>query len=117
MPDAAGTTLAFPVVQKCGSAQNAWVEPMNADGSEPEHPAPTVKIVAATTDDHDHAEATETTVATDDSSADRTTTTAVDVGEGSGDDGGSSGTVLGVIAIVVAGVSLAVGVAGLAKKR
>lgn len=133
MPDAAGTTLAFPVVQKCGTAQNAWVEPMNADGSEPEHPAPTLEIVAATTDehDHDHAAATETTVAGETVTTEATTETTVAAADGAGDasaiearvtaledeDGGSSSNGLGIVAIVLGGLALIVGVVGLTKKR
>ena len=39
-----GTVLAFPVVQKCGDAEVAWIEPMVEGQPEPEHPAPTVTI-------------------------------------------------------------------------
>jgi uncharacterized protein YcnI len=40
-----GTVLAFPVVQRCGDLEEAWIEPTIA-GEEPEHPAPTVQVVA-----------------------------------------------------------------------
>ncbi len=46
-PETPGT-LVFPVVQKCGDAQNAWIE-IPAAGQDPEsleYPAPTVTIVA-----------------------------------------------------------------------
>lgn len=39
-----GTVLAFPVVQKCGDAEVAWIEPMVEGQPEPEHPAPTITI-------------------------------------------------------------------------
>lgn len=109
MPDTVGATVAFPLVQKCGSVSTAWIEPMNADGSEPEHPAPTVEIVAATADEHDHAGATESTVAP------APETTAV-VATPSEESGGSSNA-LGIVAIIVGGLALIVGVVGLTKKR
>jgi uncharacterized protein YcnI len=55
--DTAGTTLAFPIIQTCVEGENAWNEPANDDGSEPEHPAPTLEVTEATTDAHDHDEA------------------------------------------------------------
>jgi uncharacterized protein YcnI len=43
--------LGFPALQTYSSGEVVrWIEPMNADGSEPELPMPTVALVAATGD-------------------------------------------------------------------
>jgi hypothetical protein len=39
-----GTTVAIPVVQRCGDAETAWIEPVVEGQPEPEHPAPTITI-------------------------------------------------------------------------
>jgi uncharacterized protein YcnI len=52
--DAAGTTLAFPILQTCVEGENAWNQTAVDDGSEPEHPAPTLTVTEATTGAHDH---------------------------------------------------------------
>jgi periplasmic copper chaperone A len=39
-----GTVVAFPVVQKCGDVEVAWIEPTVEGQPEPEHPAPTVTV-------------------------------------------------------------------------
>lgn len=44
LPDEPGRVLVFPTVQRCGDAQEAWLSPPNADGSEPDKPAPTVSL-------------------------------------------------------------------------
>ncbi|WP_161606123.1 YcnI family protein [Microlunatus speluncae] len=51
--DAAGTTLAFPVVQSCVQGETAWIQVAAAgeNGEELEHPAPAIKIVAAEPDE------------------------------------------------------------------
>ncbi len=49
LPDSAGTTLAFPIVQTCEQGETAWIE-VASDGGKPddlEHPAPLVTIMAA----------------------------------------------------------------------
>ncbi len=41
-------SLSFPTVQTYSDGEEvAWIEPIGADGTEPEHPAPTVELVAA----------------------------------------------------------------------
>lgn len=49
-----GTVLAFPVVQRCGDVEVAWIEPVVEGQEEPEHPTPTVTVVepAAEGDEH-----------------------------------------------------------------
>jgi uncharacterized protein DUF1775 len=40
-------SLAFPAIQTYSSGEEvAWIEPIGPDGEEPEHPAPTVELVA-----------------------------------------------------------------------
>jgi uncharacterized protein YcnI len=39
-----GAVLAFPVVQRCGETEVAWIEPTVEGQAEPEHPAPTVTV-------------------------------------------------------------------------
>jgi uncharacterized protein YcnI len=41
-------SLTFPAIQTYSSGEEvAWIEPANPDGSEPEHPAPTVELAPA----------------------------------------------------------------------
>jgi uncharacterized protein YcnI len=47
----AGSVLAFPVVQRCGDAEEAWIEPVVEGEAEPEHPAPTLAVVEAAEDE------------------------------------------------------------------
>jgi uncharacterized protein YcnI len=48
-----GTVLAIPVVQRCGDAELAWIEPIVDGQPEPEHPAPTLTVIEpAEGDDH-----------------------------------------------------------------
>ena len=54
LPDAAGETLAFPVVQTCEQGENPWTETA-AEGQDPEElefPAPLVTITEAEGDGH-----------------------------------------------------------------
>jgi uncharacterized protein YcnI len=40
-------SLSFPAIQTYSSGEEvAWIDPIAADGTEPEHPAPTVELVA-----------------------------------------------------------------------
>lgn len=53
LPDAtAGDTLAFPVLQGCVEGQTEWTETATEGEAEPDHPAPTVTLTAATGDEH-----------------------------------------------------------------
>ena len=54
--DAAGKTLAFPVVQSCEAGETAWTE-IAADGQDPHEldaPAPTVTVTDAAASDGEH---------------------------------------------------------------
>ena len=91
LPDEAGKTLAFPVIQKCEKGQTGWTE-LAAEGQdteELEHPAPTVTITEASGDSAD--------------------TTAPEASEDDGDDGDGlaiAGLVVGALGVAVGGVAL-----------
>ena len=50
VPNAAGKTLYFPSIQKCAKGETDWVEIAAEGQPEPEHPAPSFKVVSATAD-------------------------------------------------------------------
>ncbi len=65
--------IRMPVVQTYDNGQVVnWSEPPNADGSEPEHPAPSVTLSAATSDQASHAGPTATAAPADPPSDDTT---------------------------------------------
>ncbi|HET9422454.1 MAG TPA: YcnI family protein [Nocardioides sp.] len=102
LPDAAGETLAFPVIQQCEKGETAWVE-TPAEGQDPEElerPAPSVTITEATGDEHGAAE----TVTEEEPKAD-----AADDSDDSDDGNGVAiaGLVVGAVGIIVAGTALA----------
>jgi uncharacterized protein YcnI len=119
IPDAAGQTLSFPVIQTCEVGETAWIEQPVAGQPEPAHPAPSIEVTAATGDGHHGAgaagadaasaeqsapaSATETAAAP--TSSAQVATTAAD--SGSGANGVAiAGLVAGVIGIVVGGLAL-----------
>lgn len=53
--DAAGETLAFPVLQECTEGQTDWSTVAEPGEDEPEHPAPVIVVTEATGDGHGHA--------------------------------------------------------------
>ncbi|WP_193614846.1 YcnI family protein [Nocardioides lijunqiniae] len=107
LPDAAGETLVFPVIQTCQQGETAWVE-VPAEGQDPEElerPAPTVTITEATGDAHGGAaeeSAAEGTEAASPASA--------DAEESGGSDAiAYAGLGAGVLGILVGGAALARG--------
>jgi hypothetical protein len=99
LPDAAGETLAFPVIQTCKKGETGWVETPaeGQDAEELEHPAPTVTITEASGDGHgsvaDEGTAPESSPA----------------GSDDGDDGNGlaiAGLVVGAAGLVVGGTAL-----------
>jgi uncharacterized protein YcnI len=48
-----GTVLAFPVVQRCGDLEEAWIEPTVEGEAEPEFPAPTLTVGPALEEEAD----------------------------------------------------------------
>jgi len=94
LPDAAGETLAFPVLQHCRPGETAWVETAEEgqDPEELEHPAPTVTI----TEPGDE------------------TPTAPEVTVNDEDEGSNT---LGILGLVVGTVGVVVGGTALARTR
>jgi len=57
--DAAGETLAFPVLQTCEVGETNWNQVAEEGEEEPESPAPVLVVTEATGDGHGHGAATE----------------------------------------------------------
>jgi periplasmic copper chaperone A len=55
--DAAGETIAFPVLQTCATGETNWSEVGEEGEAEPESPAPTILVTEATGDEHGHGTA------------------------------------------------------------
>lgn len=107
LPEAAGETITFPVVQTCRQGEAAWTE-TPAEGQDPdelERPAPAVTITDAE-EGHDAA-------ATADADPDATSAATEDAApadEADDEDGNGlaiAGLVAGVLGIAVGGVALA----------
>ena len=87
-------SVEFPAVQTYASGEEVrWIEPTPAGGEEPEHPAPALALTAPS----------------DDASAPDNT--------GGDDSNDGDGTTLAVIALVVGGLGLIAGLAGLVMAR
>lgn len=106
--------LPFKVIQGCETGENAWIAEWDGTGEEPESPAPSVEVVAATAaDDDEHSdEATETTVATTGTTIEVAPTTPASAGGSSDSSNG-----LAITGIVVGGLGLVVGGTALARGR
>lgn len=99
LPDAAGESLAFPVVQTCEQGETGWVE-TPAEGQDAdalERPAPTVTITEATGDEHGSAPEA----------------ASVEPADAEDDDSNA----LGITGLVVGGVGVLVGGTALARTR
>jgi len=92
-------TLFFKVIQGCAEGSNDWIEEWDGTGDEPDHPAPSVQVVAASAVDGGDAA---NGAAEDDDAA----TTADDDGDGNGNGLAIAGVVLGAIGTVAGGASL-----------
>lgn len=57
--EAAGETLAFPVLQTCEVGETNWNQIVEEGEEEPESPAPAIVVTEATGDEHGHGTATE----------------------------------------------------------
>ncbi|MGH8993600.1 MAG: YcnI family protein [Acidimicrobiia bacterium] len=96
--------IVFKAVQTYDSGEVVrWIEEAGTGGEEPEFPAPVLSLVAAGEDHHAEAPAEETTGET-------TETTAAEEEQAGAttDGGGNGGNTLAMIAVVVAGLALAV---------
>ncbi|MEV1247926.1 YcnI family protein [Nonomuraea sp. NPDC050022] len=108
--------LAFPTTQTySGGEVVKWADAPKADGSEAEHPAPTLKLTPATASDSHHSgspsAAASAPAASAPASADGMAPSVSKVAAGSSSDGtarllGGAGLVVGVIGIVVAVLAL-----------
>ncbi|GAA1759398.1 YcnI family copper-binding membrane protein [Agromyces humatus] len=97
--DAAGETLAFPVLQTCVEGENDWSEVAEEGEAEPESPAPTIVVTEATDEAGGHG--TAATVSDDHAES------ATDVAATTSDDTvarvlGIGGLVVGTVGIVLA---------------
>ncbi len=105
--DAAGETLAFPVLQSCVEGETNWNELAEEGAAEPETPAPTVVVTEATGPGHGHGAHD----ATDEQSGHAESTAASDAtaSDAAASDSdvvarilGIGGLVVGVIGVVLA---------------
>lgn len=110
LPDAAGETLAFPVVQTCVEGETGWTEtaPEGEDADELELPAPVLTVTEATGDDHHGGDAEESEAAEE--SGDRDAAGATDADDdGAGNGLAIGGLVAGLGGLVLGGAALARG--------
>lgn len=97
-------TVSLPAVQTYADGEKVdWSQPMEPGGEEPEHPAPTLTLPAATEGGDNHAAATTTT-----------TETAAPQSESSND---SAARWLGGIGLLIGAVGAVIGVAALNRAR
>jgi len=52
LPDAAGETIYFPVIQSCETGENAWINIPASEDDEVDSPAPAITITEATESGH-----------------------------------------------------------------
>jgi uncharacterized protein YcnI len=107
--------LTFPTIQTySGGEVVKWADPPKADGSEPEHPAPVLKLVDAATDTagNGHPDMTSATPATTPSAA-----AVNETAPAAASDSDGTARVLGVLGIVVGLIGSGIGVAGLRRSR
>lgn len=109
VPDVAGETMVFPVIQTCEKGETAWVEVAEEGAEEPEHPAPMVVVTAAEEEGgHDADTAAEEV-------SDETEAEAPAAAETDSDDGGSN--TLGIIGLIAGLLGLGAGAAALVQVR
>jgi uncharacterized protein YcnI len=106
MPDKAGTTLSFPVVQICQQGELRWIDLPVEGQEEPEHPAPGIKLEAADLAEDGHAAGTATATKTEGEAAATDGEDAAAVQEGRVKDRNDT---LAIVALVVGGAGLLAG--------
>jgi len=111
VPDQEGEALEFKTIQTCEEGSTSWTEETPEGGEEPEHPAPTVMIVAATGEGGHGGSATETNEAASGSEAAGSATS----DDKSDDDSSDSSKGLAIGALVVGLGALGLGGAAFAK--
>lgn len=103
MPDEAGDTLAFPVVQTCEEGRAEWVE-LAEEGEDPhdlEYPAPLVEVIEPTADGHGSA-----APANHDEAA-PAANVAAESDDGAATTLGVAGIAVGAVGVVLSAVALA----------
>jgi len=99
--DAAGETLAFPVLQTCEVGGTNWNQVAEEGEEEPENAAPVVVVTEATGEEHGHGAATDGHAGDDEAAAETS-----DAASGSADVAarvlGIGGLIVGVVGIVLA---------------
>ncbi|HEX6366002.1 MAG TPA: YcnI family protein [Agromyces sp.] len=105
--DAAGETLAFPVLQTCATGETDWNEVAEEGEVEPESPAPTILVTEATGDEHGHGTAEPAGSATDEHSDHDATEVSDAAATTSSDDTIARVLAIGGLAVGVVGIVLA----------
>jgi hypothetical protein len=106
IPDVAGQSLTFPVVQTCETGETAWIEQQAAGQPEPAHPAPSIEVTAATGDGDAGAASSVSESPTEPTSGAQVAVTAA-TDTGSSSNGlAIAGLVAGVLGLIVGGIAL-----------
>lgn len=107
--------LAFPTVQTYSNGEAVkWADPAKADGSEPDHPAPTLKLVAAEGEGDEDGAAPASPVAAPTVTAPTVAAAASDDGEGGNS---TPALVLGGLGLVAGLVGAGAGITALRRSR
>lgn len=99
LPDAEGSTLAFPVLQSCAEGESDWAEvpAEGRDASELDYPAPSLVVSEADDDDDDHGHGSSAAAAHDDDDEIERAETAGWIGLGAG----AAGLIAGLAALAL----------------
>lgn len=104
--DAAGETLAFPVLQTCEVGETNWNQVAEEGEEEPESPAPSIVVTEATGGEHGDGAATDTAASDEHGDYEETTAEQTAAAAASSDTVarvlGIGGLIVGVIGIVLA---------------
>ena len=111
MPDKAGETIYFPVVQTCQEGVTRWISIPAEGQNEPEHPAAAVKLLpAAEGDGHGDAGAAKAEETATDDTDQESVAQAGEVGDNDSDT-------LAIVALVVGALGLLAGGTALVSRR
>ncbi|MBO3750171.1 YcnI family protein [Streptosporangiaceae bacterium NEAU-GS5] len=111
-------SLAFPTDQTYSNGEVVkWADPAKSDGSEAEHPTPTLKLVPATGDETGHAASPAASAAATPAAAPSSTIVAAQPAATSSSSSDGTARLLGAIGIVVGVVGAGVGIAGMRRSR
>ncbi len=116
LPDDA-STLVFKALQTYSDGDVVrWIDEPTSDGTEAEHPAPTLTLAAAAADDHGHDSAATTTTAAGSSDHDEDSATSAEHDSNDNDDDVESTRTLAVIGIAVGAIGLIAAIGALLRK-